>query len=85
MRNEVAKINAEDWIKKIEKTIKEENEYRSLGQLICNRDANEQFIMLAPFTGHLYSTADIRNPRRRSTPMHGFSNGNRGRSANSDA
>jgi hypothetical protein len=34
-----------DWIKKIEKTIKEENEYRSLGQLICNRDANEQFII----------------------------------------
>jgi transposase len=45
IRNEVAKINAEDWIKKIEKTIKEENEYRSLGQLISNRDANEQFII----------------------------------------
>jgi hypothetical protein len=29
-------------------------------------------LLLAPFTGHLYSTADIRNPRRRSTPMHGF-------------
>jgi hypothetical protein len=38
----------------------------------CLRPCIELLFVLAPFTGHLYSTADIRNPRRRPTPMHGF-------------
>jgi hypothetical protein len=88
IRNEVAKINAEDWIKKIEKTIKEENEYTSLGQLICNRDANEQFIMLAPFTGQPVQHRGYSKPKTKVNAnawVWNIENGNRGRSANSDA